>query len=212
MELQETKYSKILYWMPSIIFNIVETLIIFLIGRLLGNSIYNILYILILFEIARHIIKDDKHYKNPFKCLLLTTLVFTSIFLISNINIIFSTVSSIFAAYILSGKADIEKEEYDENNNVGLFLWKSCSEPSKYKFVEDYIKCNEDITQVKKFEGSLKEMDSEYYKIYKLRFYDNKSLKYIANTLDISSTARVSEKLDNIQNILLGYVQSNKKN
>ncbi len=204
----------ILYWLPSILFNIVETIIVFTIGIFMKVSVVEILYGMIVFQIVRQLVKEDKHYKNVFKCLLWSTLVFISIFLLSKINILFYTIGCAFSAYILSGKADVQKDEECNKNkkeNVGMYLWKRSIDDSKYKFIEEYIQENENSERIKDFEEALNNIDSEYYKIYKLRFYDNKTLKYIANELNISSTARVTEKLDNIQNILLGYVQGNKK-
>ena len=92
-----------------------------------------------------------------------------------------------------------------------MYLWKPHNAPSKYKFVEDYIKKNKETIQIKNFEESLKELNSEYYKIYKLRFYDHKSLEYIIKQMGISSTARLTEKLDEIQNILKVYTRISKK-
>lgn len=204
----------ILYWLPSILFNIVETIIVFTIGIFMKVSVVEILYGMIVFQIVRQLVKEDKHYKNVFKCLLWSTLVFISIFLLSKINILFYTIGCAFSAYILSGKADVQKDEEGNKNkkeNVGMYLWKRSIDDSKYKFIEEYIQENENSERIKDFEEALNNIDSEYYKIYKLRFYDNRTLKYIANELNISSTARVTEKLDNIQNILLGYVQGNKK-
>ncbi len=204
----------ILYWLPSILFNIVETIIVFTIGIFMKVSVVEILYGMIVFQIVRQLVKEDKHYKNVFKCLLWSTLVFISIFLLSKINILFYTIGCAFSAYILSGKADVQKDEESNKNkkeNVGMYLWKRSIDDSKYKFIEEYIQENENSERIKDFEEALNNIDSEYYKIYKLRFYDNRTLKYIANELNISSTARVTEKLDNIQNILLGYVQGNKK-
>lgn len=217
MKVQENKYIlKILYWLPSIIFNILETIIIFAIGMILGNSIYKILYIVIIFQITRHIIKKDKHYKSPFKCLLLTTFVFASIFLIAKNHIIIYTGSSILAAFVLSGRADIPKEKEENNkenddNKIGMYLWKQRGEPSKYKFIEEYVKANKETEEIKEFENFLNKRNSEYYKIYRLRFYDGKSQKYIIEKMKITSTARLTEKLDEIQSILELYLEFNQK-
>lgn len=204
--------STLLYWLPSIIFNIVETVIIFGIAILMDISIYNIIYILSVFQVVRHLIKKDKHYKNPFKCLIWTTLIFTSIFLMAKVNMIICTAACIFAPYILSGNADINKKEDKEVcKNVGMYMWKPKDEPSKYKFIEDYIEENKDTTELMEFENFLEEIDSQNYKIYSLRFYEGKSLKYITEEMEISSTARVTEKLDEIQNILKVYLKVSHK-
>ncbi len=209
MNVSEKKRA-ILYWLPSVIFNILETAIILSVGYILDMSIYRTLYIIAVFEITRYIVKQSKHYKNPYKCLFWSTTILTLIFIVSKIDIIAGTMSSILGAYMLSGKADIQRNK-EYNKKAGMYLWKKSEDDSKYKFIEKYIEENKDSGQIKNFEIALNNINSEYYRIYKLRFHDNKSLKYIANEINISSTARVTERLDNIQNILLGYVQGNKK-
>lgn len=203
--------KKFLYWLPTIIFNIVETIIIFIVGMLIDISIFKIIYGITIFQVVRHTIKQDRHYKNPFKCLISTTLVFASIFLIAKINMLFYSVASIFAAYILSGKADINIENEEKCNNIGMYLWKKKSEPSKYKMIEEYVEENKDTKQIMEFEKILKDINEEYYKIYKLRFYEGKSQKYIVEKMQINSTARLTEKLDDIKNALEFYLKVNKK-
>lgn len=202
----------ILYWLPSIIFNILETAIILLIAKIIGLSIYRIVYTICVFQVTRHLLKQDKHYKSPFKCFIWSTIIFTLIFLVAKIDIISSTIATILGAYVLSGKADVNKQEgKEESKNVGMYLWKQRGEPSKYKFIEDYVKENKDTEQIKEFEMFLSKKNNEYYKIYKLRFYDGKSQKYIVDKMQISSTARLTEKLDEIQSILQLYLEFNQR-
>lgn len=213
MNTQENKVTNLaLYWLPSIIFNIVETILVFSVGILMKISIYEMLYSIIIFQTVRHILKEDKHYKNPFKCLIWTTFAFAAIFLMAKINIVLYTIASAFAAYILSGKADIEKENNSKDKVVGMYLWKRKTEPSKYKFIEDYVEDHKGTAQLSEFDEFLESMDEQYYKIFKLRFYENKSQSYIIQKLDISSTARLTEKLDDIQNILKVYINATQKN
>ena len=209
MEEQEKNYmEKVMYWLPTIIFNILETCIIFLVGILLKVPMYDILCIIFIFAIARRLIGEDKHYKSPWRCLVWSTIIFASLFIVSKVGTLMYIIMTIFSAYILSGKADIQKDEkYNKKENARTYLWKKSRDDSKYKIIEEYIKENKDTEQIVNFETALNNIDDEYYEIYKLRFYDNKTLNYIADQLDIGSTARVSERLDNIQNILLGYVQ-----
>lgn len=213
MEEQEKNYmEKVMYWLPTIIFNILETCIIFLVGILLEVPIYDIFCIVFIFAIARRLIGEDKHYKSPWRCLVWSTIIFVSLFMVSKVGTLMYIIMTIFSAYILSGKADIQKDEKgNKKENARTYLWKKSKADSKYKIIEEYIKENKDTEQIINFETALNNIDDEYYEIYKLRFYDNKTLNYIADQLDIGSTARVSERLDNIQNILLGYVQGNKK-
>ncbi len=213
MEAQKDNIAKtILYWLPSILFNIIETIIILGVGNILSISIYKIIYIIAVFQITRHLIKQDKHYKNPFKCLIWSTIIFAHLFLIVKIDVIAGTICSILGAYMLSGKADVNrKEDKEQCKDVGIYLWKAHDMSSKYELVENYVYENKNSAELLDFEEILKEIDNKSYEIYKLRFYDKKSLQYIAENMNVSSTARVTEKLDEIQNMLRVYLKINKK-
>lgn len=212
MEKQEKNFiSNILYWLPTIIFNIIETCIIFLVGLALRVPIYDIICIVVVFEMTRFFIGQEKHFKSPWRCLIWTTIIFASLFLVSKVNFIIYIIMTIFTAYILSEKADINIKEKTNNENSGMYLWKRRGEASKYKFVEEYVEKNKDTREIAEFEKVLKEMNEEYYEVYKLRFYDEKSQEYIINKMKIRSTARLTERLDDIQNILKLYLKINEK-
>lgn len=206
MEIIKEKVKLIWYWTPSIIFNIVETIIIIVIGICITKSIGKVIYIVAAFEITRHIIKKDKHYKNPFKCLISTTLILSSIFMLANIDLIFlGTGASILAAYVLSGNADIEENKnVCVNENVGPYLWKK-GKPSKYKDIEDYVRENKDSKKLKEFEDFLKGISNKDYNIYYQRFYNNISQSNIVEKTGLSSTARLTEHLDNIHTLWKAY-------
>lgn len=97
--------KKILIYLPSIFFNICETVIIFLIGYLMNLKILEILIITCLFSIVRTIIGGALHYKQWQKCLVWSTLVFSSIFLVAKINMNIAICVTIFEAYILTRKS-----------------------------------------------------------------------------------------------------------
>ena len=71
--------KKIYYYLPSIIFNVAETLVIILIGVLLKLDIKIITLITILFATTRMSLGEAMHYKDWYRCLVWSTLVFLSL-------------------------------------------------------------------------------------------------------------------------------------
>lgn len=107
--------KKILLYIPSIIFNVVELIIIFSIGKCLNNSIIDMLFVFIAFEITRKISKNEMHYKDWKKCLIWSTLIFTSLFTLIKVNLTIAMIMSIFYGYILTKRADINIEALENN-------------------------------------------------------------------------------------------------
>ena len=126
--------KKVMYYLPSIIFNLIETLIIFLIGRLLELRLVELLIILVLFSGLRIKLGGALHYKSPKKCILWTTLVFTVLFLIFKVNPIIGIVITAFSSIILTDKANTKGSIND------MFMWKGKS--SKYEDIDEYIQIN----------------------------------------------------------------------
>lgn len=100
--------KKILYYLPSIIFNVIETLVIFIIGVSLKIEFKMILLIFVLFAIVRIRLGGALHYKSPFKCALWSLLIFFSLFLVSKVGFEITLPIVIFCAYILTSKGNIQ--------------------------------------------------------------------------------------------------------
>jgi len=93
--------------LPTILFNLVETALVCLLGYLLGLDWQSILVVLLSFTVVRMTIKKAKHFKSWQKCLIWTTAMFCSLFLVCSIDLFLSVLLSAFAAIIISGHADI---------------------------------------------------------------------------------------------------------
>lgn len=169
------------YWnLPSLIFNIVETLLIIGASYLLKVKWYYILTILLTFWICRFFFKQPKHYKDWKKCLIWTLLIFSSLFILIKINIFVAVLSTIFCSYVLSGKADIKD----------IYMWSG--KETKYQDIIDYIKYNELNDNVMQFEEKIKKQDNLAFLIYKYRFKDYLTFQEISEKLDID-TQRITE-------------------
>lgn len=182
--------------LPSLIFNVLETILIILMAWLLEIGIKNMLIVFLSFQISRAVFKLPKHYKNWQKCLVWTLLVFMSMFLVAKIDLSVGILVSVFTAYILSGKADI-KDIYMWNNSS------SKKNTSKYQKLIDYVKFNGLDDKLIATENKLKELDNMMYLIYKRKFREMKTFKEISDELDLDNP-RIVEILDKVYYYFIG--------
>ncbi len=184
--------KKILLYLPSIIFNVVEVIVIALIGMLLDLNIQTLAMIFVLFAIIRIKLGGAMHYKDWYKCMMWSALVFLSLFELAKADIIVCILMTVFCACILTSKGNISD----------IFMWKGKS--TKYKDIDEYIKYNSFNDKLIEFEKKIKEQDNLDYLIYKYRFRDNLTFEEIGDKLDIQ-TNRITEKLDRISFALRLY-------
>ena len=177
--------KKLIYYLPSIIFNIAEVLVIFLAGKLLGLRLEAMLVIFGIFVTIRISLGGAMHYKSPYKCAVWSLLMFLSLFVLTNAGLSISIIMSMFCAYILTTKGDIQD---------GL-MWKG--KETKYSDIEEYIKYNSMETKFIEYEEKLKNQDNLTYLIYKYRFKDKMTFAEISNRLDLENP-RIVEKLEQI--------------
>ena len=181
--------KKVMYYLPSIIFNLFETLIIFSIGRLLELKLIELFMILVLFSGIRISLGNALHYKSPIKCILWTTLVFTSLFLVFKVDLMIGIIITIFASFILTSKGNTKGSISD------MFMWKGRS--SKYEDIDEYIKYNSMNIKLIEFEEILKKQDNLLFLFYKYRFKERLTFSEISDKLKMNNS-RISEKLENI--------------
>lgn len=178
--------EKFKYIFSSLIFNIAETILIFLIGKLLRLPTNHIITIMLCFMLSRGCFGKALHFKTWYRCLVWSSLILLSLFLILKVDLIISILFTIFAAFIMTGKSNIND----------MYLWKPNNE-SKYSDIEEYIKYHEYDDELIEFEDKVKKRDSKLYLIYKYRFKDHKTFSEISELLDIP-TNRITEELDKV--------------
>ena len=177
--------EKIKYYLPSIIFNCAEVLVIFLAGKLLGLKLDMMLVIFGTFVTIRISLGGALHYKSPYKCAIWSLLMFLSLFVLTNVGFGVSIIMAIFCAVVLTSKGNIHD---------GL-MWKG--KETKYSDIDEYIKYNSMETKVIEYEEKLKSQDNLTYLIYKYRFKDKMTFSQIGERLDLENP-RIAEKLDQI--------------
>lgn len=177
--------KKLKLYLPSIVFNIAEVSVIFLIGKLLNFNFLAMLVEFTLFVMIRISLGGAMHYKSPYKCAVWSLLVFLSLFSLTNVGLIVSVIMTIFCAFILTTKGDWRD---------GL-QWKGKS--SKYSDIDEYIKFNEMNDKLIEFENKLKEKDNLLFLLYKYRFKENYTFAEIADKTGLENP-RIAEKIDKI--------------
>ena len=173
--------KRIFYYLPSIIFNAVEFLVIILIGVLLEIQFIDIMCIILLFGIIRMLTKSTIHYKNWKLCLLWSTLQMFSLFLTYKVGIIVSILMITFTAIILSGKGNIND----------IFMWNGTKLNQQ---VYEWVKFNSDNSKLIEYEKNLYNTDKRKYYIFVYRFKEFKSYSEIAKLMEMSER-RVAEEI-----------------
>lgn len=174
-------------YLPSIVFNVAEVLIIYLIGLALSIEPSYCIFIMLTWTIARLLIGKPKHYKAWQKCLIWTTLLFLSLFVVARTELLLSIIMSAFCALIMSGRADIKD----------AFMWKPKGE-SKYQREIEYVKYNPIAQDLIAFEDRLqRDNDNLSLMCYEYIFKQGRSWQEAANDLDTETykLAPVVEKI-----------------
>lgn len=171
----------------SLIFNIAETILIFLVGKLLLLPTNFILIVMLTFMISRGLFGKALHFKTWYRCLVWSCLILLSLFMLLKIDLKISILFTIFSAFIMTGRSNIND----------MYLWKPNNQ-SKYKDIEEYIKFNLTSKKLLDFEENLKRRDDLLYVVYKYRFRDGLTFSEISEKLDNMENVRIVEKLDQI--------------
>ena len=170
---------------PSIIFNVAEVLVIFLIGILLKLKLEVIILIVVTFSILKMSLRKSIHYKSPYRCFIWSALMFLMLFQVAKAGIVVSLIMTVFCAYVMTTRADLSD----------MFQWKGKS--TKYDDVDNFIKYNSMNDELIEFENKLKKKDNLSYLIYKYRFIDHLTFSEMSERLDLDNP-RIAEKIDNI--------------
>ncbi len=171
----------------SLLFNLMETAIIFFAGKLLYVPSSIIILCMAVFFFTRLLCGNAKHYNKWYRCMVWSLLVFLSLYSLSQLNIWLIIILTAFTGYVTSGRADISD----------MYMWKNNGEPSKYQDIIDYIKYHPLDNDLYDFENRLKQQDALLYMVYKYRFKDALTFKEIEEKIDISDK-RITEMLDKV--------------
>lgn len=170
----------------TLVFNIGETILIFLIGMALSLPIKHIILIMITFMISRGFFGKALHFKTWYRCLIWSLLILFSLFVLLKVDLVIAIMFAIFSAFIMTGRSNIND----------MYLWKGAA-PSKYQDIIDFIKYNSLDDKLLEFEKKIKARDNLEYLIYKYKFKDGKTFEEMSELLDMDNP-RIVEHLDKI--------------
>lgn len=174
--------TKVKNFIKVLVFNILETVIIFFLGEIFNVDVNIRIMCMGLFFLTRMIIGSPKHYKKAYMCALWSSLVFLSLYTLSSLDILPIIILTIFTGFISTGKADIND----------MFMWGG---NTLNKVVFDWVKFNQDNEKLMKYERMLKETDKQKYFIFIYRFREFKSYSQIANIMDLG-TQRIADEIN----------------
>ena len=186
--------KKFLYYLPSIIFNLLEILVSILIGYLLNAKLDDMILIILLFNLIRNLSKQPVHYKDFKLCFIWTVLFYTSLFLVSKLGFKIYLICTIFSAIILTNKGNIFEVFKNSGQWGGNLLNKE---------VLDWVKFNQDNELLKKYEKDLYNTDKLKYFIFKYRFREFKTYDIIAELIG-KDKQRICEEI-NIMSHFIEY-------
>ena len=181
--------KKILYYLPSIIFNVAETLAIILIGVLLLKlDILDVIVIILVFAIIRMLTRSAMHYKSWKLCLIWSCMQISFLFLTAKVSFAIGITSTIFAAIILSDKGNISD----------MFMWGGNTLNNE---VFNWVKFNQNNEKLIKYENDLDKTDRRKYFIFRYRFREFRSYNEIAKLMGLP-TQRISDELNTMSHFI----------
>ena len=161
------------YWnLPSMIFNIVETLLLILFAFLLKVTIKDMLIIFLTFQIGRAYFKLPKHYKAWQKCLIWTLTIFLSLFVVARVDVSVGVMCAIYTSYILSGKSDIND----------IYMWSG--KVSKYDDLRDFVGISPNNPIILDYENYWRVNYPLRYEMFQLFYRERKSYEEIRRIKD----------------------------
>lgn len=169
-------------------FNLLETVIIFLLGKIFNVAISLRIVLMVLFFLTRMIIGKPKHYNKAYRCMIWSALVFLSLYALSSLDFIVIILLTIFTAFISTGKADIQD----------MFMWGGNKLNNN---VYDWVKFNQDNEKLKQYEEKLKETDKKKYFIFIYRFREFRSYSEISRIMDID-IQRICDEINIISHFI----------
>lgn len=182
--------NKILLYLPSVIFNFVEVGVIALIGMLLDLPIKEMAIIFILFAIMRMSLGGAMHYKDWYKCMIWSALVFLSLFVLAKANLFICILMTIFCAFILTGKGNIKD----------IFMWSG--NESKYEALRNFISLSPNNPILLEHENYWRTNYLIRYKILQSFYRERKSYSKIMEEEGLTDSSIIKNECKTIYAIL----------
>lgn len=176
--------------LPTLIFNLAETLIIFLCGIALKLEIKYVLMIMLTFMISRGLFGKALHFKTWYRCLIWSTLIMLSLFVLLKIDLVLSILFAIFSAFIMTGKS-----------NIGdMYMW--TGKVSKYDSLKDFVAISPNHPILLEHEDYWRKNYPMRYEIFRMYFRENKTYQEIADVKGFEDNTITKKECATIYSIL----------
>lgn len=185
-------YKKLLYITPTVIFNLLELLILIGLGAIIKIPIWEVITILMVFMLVRNLVGEGKHYRNPILCLVWSSIVFAALFVSARFNFTLAVVLTVFYATAQTGKVDVRD----------AFMWKSKN--NDYQYLQEFVNKMKGTETLAVFENKLRFVNPMVYKVYHYRFKEDYSFTAISGMMKID-TRRISEMLKTLETTMNVY-------
>ena len=184
------KIKNCLNFLRILFFNIIETIIVFLLGNIFNVDINIRIVLMVIFFLTRMIVGEPKHYKKAYKCALWSSLVFLSLYSLTSLDILAIIVLTIFTGFISTGRADINDS----------YMWSGKS--SKYDALKDFIAMSPNNPIILEHEEYWRKNYFMRSEIFKLYFRENKSYDEIRELKDLPDNTVIKRECATIYSIL----------
>lgn len=178
--------TKVKNFIRVLLFNIVETITIFMIGLALKISWNYIVGLMVIFFLTRAICGQPKHYKKAYKCFIWSTLTFTSVYVLTDLHILVTILLTIFTGYIATGKSDIKD----------MFMWSG--NKSKYSALIDVISFSPNHPVILEHEKYWMINYPVRYEVFKLFFRERKTYEEIMEMKDLTDSKLIQRECKSI--------------
>ena len=184
------KNTKVKIFIEELLFNIVETIVIFMIGLIFKLDYNYIITLMLIFFFTRLFCGKPKHYKKAYNCFIWSALTFTSVYLLTDLHIIVTILLTIFTGYIATGRADIKD----------MFMWKGNN--SKYSALIDFIALSPNNSIILEHEEYWRKNYPIRFEIFRLFFRERKTYEEIIEIKNLEDSKLIQKECKSIYDIL----------
>lgn len=184
------KTEKVKRIASTVVFNIAETMLIFLVGKSLDLPIESIIVIMMTFTMSRGVCGKALHFKTWYRCLIWSLLILFSLFVFLKFDFFYAMVFAIFSAFIMTGKANMKD----------MYLWSGKS--SKYCALKDFVAISPNNSILLEHEEYWRKNYPIRYEIFKMYFRENNTYKEIAEVKDLDDNTIIKKECATIYSIL----------
>ena len=176
--------------LSSLIFNVAETILIFLMGRLLSLPVNYIIIIMLTFMISRGCFGKVLHFKTWYRCLVWSLLILLSLFVLLKVDLVVSIMFAIFSAFIMTGRSNI----------CDMYLW--TGKVSKYDALKNFVSISPNHPILLEHEEYWRKNYPMRYEIFQLYFRENQTYEYIAKLKGFEDNTITKRECATIYSIL----------